>query len=114
MVTMTDYDEMVEQRQHALERANETRTQLMLLKAEIKHAGRIEGAALAAEVIDAGEQPIPFDRLLMAIPLVGRTKTIRMLRDAGISPWRKVSDEMVTKAQRGRLIYMLLTRGRLG
>lgn len=74
---------MNSQRMEALAIANEVRTEGAAIRRKVK-SGELD----PAEVIRTCTHPIPVRRLLKSIPKIGSTRADKMMREAGIDPFK--------------------------
>ena len=98
----------IKQRDSALQRANEARAEMYLLKTRIHDAGRVDGAALAAAVVLDGRTAMRFEPLLLAVLGVGKLHAAQMLGRAHINPTYRVDSRMVDRRRRMLLVDELL------
>lgn len=97
------FERSIEQRMTALDRANEIRCWRAQMKRDLK-AGRRRIVPLLREPPPELESMKLVD-LLVAMPKVGRVKSMRMLSRLGVSPAKTVGG--LTSRQRGDLIAFL-------
>jgi hypothetical protein len=99
-----------EQRAEALKTANARRLQAAELRAEIKAAGRRDGAIEAARVVREAESSMTFFSLVKSVPWIGETQARRMLADANIREGRRVNDDRIDGRRRELLAGALMAR----
>jgi hypothetical protein len=98
------------QRQASLDRANQTKAEMVQLRNRIRAAGRDDGARLAAEAVLQATSSLRFAPLLTSIPGVGETASNRMLHVARISAAARVNSRFVDRRRRMLLADLLLGR----
>ena len=97
-----------EQRRHALERANELRSERAALLARWRTLGRYEGCRLAAEYVAdppdflAGMKVMPF---LVRLPGIGERTMMKIAHAAGLTPKRTIGS--MTPRQRQVVVERL-------
>ena len=103
--------DQVTQPLQALELAQEARLEAARLRASIRAGGRTGGAERAARAVLAGTSPMPFYRLLRAVPRVGKTRADRMCAIARINPQARVDAKLVDARRRELLAGELYVHG---
>ena len=97
-----------EQQTVALEHANRVGLEAARLRHAIRAAGPSGGARLAAEAVLAGSSPMPFGKLLLAIPRVGSVHAEWWLDQAEIAEQARVDSKFVSERRRELLVGQLL------
>jgi hypothetical protein len=99
-----------DQPKQALLRAQEVKGEMFQLRQRIRAGGSEHGPEIAGRVILDGSSPMSFEKLLRAVPDIGRIKAEKMLRKARIHPLDRVDSSRVDINRRMLLVDLLLRR----